>query len=229
MNGRSTAPLSTLLTTSAFLLALAGAACSAGGRGPSGGGNSGGAGGDEDPGATGGKIGGSVSPDAATGPKGDPDPGTGGAVSTGGRDGTGGADATGGSVGTGGSKGTGGAGGKLDAGAGGSTGGDAGAGAPTFSEVYRRIMAMTPDVPASSCWGPCHAGPGTAKAMLKIDMTTQEKAYPGVMKMVVPGKAATSKLYTEINTGAMPEKKPKLSAALIKLVADWINAGAMNN
>jgi hypothetical protein len=228
MNGRPTAPLSTLLTTSAFLLALAGAACMAGRRGPSGGGDStGGAGGDEDPGDTGGKTGGYVSPDAASGGKGGP--GTGGAVSTGGPDGTGGSDATGGAVGTGGTKGTGGAGGKLDAGAGGMTGGDAGAGAATFSEVYRRIMAMTPDVPASSCWGPCHAGPGTAKAMLKIDMTTKEKAFPGVMKLVVPGKATSSKLYTELNTGGMPEKKPKLPAALIKLVADWINAGAMNN
>jgi len=222
MNGRLPTSISTLLTTSAFLLALAGAACSAGGRGPSGGDYTGGAGGDENPGDTGGKTGGYVSPDAAaTGGKGSP--GTGGSVSTGGSDGTGGAVGTGGSMGTGGSTG------KSDAGAGGTSGGDAGTAAPTFTQVYARVMAMMPEVPASSCWGPCHAGPGTAKALAKIDMTTKEKAFPGVMKLVVPGNARTSKLYMEINTGAMPEKKPKLPATLIKLVADWINAGAMNN
>jgi len=125
--------------------------------------------------------------------------------------------------------GTGGSTGKSDAGAGGTSGGDAGTAAPTFTQVYARVMAMMPEVPASSCWGPCHAGPGTAKALAKIDMTTKEKAFPGVMKLVVPGNARTSKLYMEINTGAMPEKKPKLPATLIKLVADWINAGAKND
>jgi hypothetical protein len=222
MTGRLTTTISTALTTSAFLLALAGAACSSGGRGPSGGGDTGGAGGEEEP--TGGKTGGHVSPDAASGGK-----GTGGSDDTGGATGTGGSTSTGGSTGsggstsTGGSSGTGGSTGKPDAGA------DSGAAAPTFTEVYTRIMSMMPEVTVSSCWGPCHAGPGTAKAMQKIDMTTKEKAYPGVMKLVVAGNPARSTLYNEINQGKMPEKKPKLPAALIKLVADWITAGAKNN
>jgi hypothetical protein len=223
MNGRLPAPITPLLTTTAFLLALTGAACDQGGRGPGHPMDStGGAGGDEAPGDTGGKTGGYVSPDAAAGGQG-------------GDDATGGSMATGGSVGTGGSMGTGGAKGMGGSGAGGSTGKeDAGSGgasgsAPTFSDVYDQIMAMTPTVPVSSCWGPCHAGPGARDALAKINMTTKALAWTGVMKTVVPGNAATSKLYTDLATGKMPQKKPKLPANLIKLVADWINAGAMNN
>jgi hypothetical protein len=33
----------------------------------------------------------------------------------------------------------------------------------------------------------------------------------------------------ELNTGAMPMMKPKLPAALITMVADWIRAGALDN
>jgi hypothetical protein len=219
MNGRLPAPRHVLLTT-AFLFALGGAAClsDGGGRRPSGSGDpTGGAAGEEDPGDTGGKTGGYVSHDAA--PTGGED--------TGGSLGTGGSRGTGGSTGNGGSTGTGDSSGKDGGSAGGSTG-DGGA-APTFSDVYDQIMSMTPAVPKSSCWGPCHAGPGVAKAMLKIDMTTKEKAWVGVMKLVVPGNAATSKLYLQISAGKMPQNKPKLPANLIKLVADWINAGAMNN
>jgi hypothetical protein len=220
MHERLPAPRTARLTTSFFLLALV-VACSAGGRGPSGGGDTGGAGGDE-PEDTGGRSG-HPAPDAAA-------PGK---VGTGGSMGAGGLDDTGGSMGTGGREGTGGRGGSggamgRDAG-GDASSGDAGA-APTFSEVYARIMSQTPEVPVSSCQtGPCHGSPGTAKAIAKIDMTTKERAWVGVMKLVVPRNPAGSKLYTELNTGGMPEKKPKLPATLIKLVADWIRAGAMNN
>jgi hypothetical protein len=106
---------------------------------------------------------------------------------------------------------------------------DAGPVSPTFTQVYQQIMSQTPAVPVSSCWGPCHAGPGVAKAMAKIDMTSKEKAWLGVMKLVVPRNASASKLYMELNTGKMPEKKPKLPANLLQLVAAWINAGAMND
>jgi hypothetical protein len=108
-------------------------------------------------------------------------------------------------------------------------GGGTDGGAPTFTEVYDRIMSETPDVPASGCWTACHAGPGIAKALAKIDMNTREKAWIGTMKLVVPRNPGASKLYTELATGKMPEKKPKLPPALIQLVADWINAGAPND
>jgi len=215
MNGRLPAPISLWLTTSAFLLAVAGAGCSAGGRGPSSG-DTGGAGGDEDTGGSGGHA----APDGAVK----------GMTGTGGSDDTGGAGGTGGAKGTGGAVGTGGSGGKADAGADARSGSSDAGPAPTFTQVYSQVMSQAPAVLVSSCWGgPCHAGPGTAKALAKIDMNTKDKAWAGVMKLVVPRNAAGSKLYTEINTGKMPEKKPKLPANLIKLVADWINAGAMNN
>jgi hypothetical protein len=210
------------LMTSALLAALGAAACSGGGPARPGADDpSGGTGGDEGPAGTGGSkaTGGST--------------GSGGSAGSNGT-GSGGSPGTGGFPGTGGSPGTGGAGGKADAGVRDAGVRDAGAAdaaptAPTFTQVYAQIMSSTPAVTASSCWGPCHAGPGTAKAMAKIDMTTQEKAYPGVMKLVMPGNATRSKLYMEINTGAMPEKRPKLPANLIQMLAAWINAGAMNN
>jgi hypothetical protein len=159
--------------------------------------------------------------------------GTGGHTGTGGKGSTGGSSGSGGSGGTAGSGGSGGGSGdNADAGAGtgGSSGKDAGSAAATFTQVYEQIMSQTPAVPASSCTvGPCHGTPGAIKARAKIDMASKDKAWTGVMKLVVPKSPATSKLYTELSTGKMPEKKPKLPANLIKLVADWINAGAMND
>jgi hypothetical protein len=152
-------------------------------------------------------------------------------MTNGGVGGDGGSGAVGGSGGTSGSGGTGG-GTTHDAGADSmpATSKDAGASGPTFTMVYSQIMSQSPMVPVSSCWaGACHAGPGGKDALAKIDMNSQAKAYLGVMKLVVPGKPATSKLFTEINLGKMPEKRPKLPPALIKLVSDWITAGAMNN
>jgi hypothetical protein len=178
---------------------------------------------------------------------GDPtaDGGSGGADPIGGQGGQGLGGRTGG-----GSGGQGGSGGSAGGGAGGGSaskpdagtdtlpsnpmvpdaGKDAVASAPTFTQVYARIMSQTPEVPASGCWaGPCHAGPGAAKPLAKLDLNTRDKALVGVLKLVVPRNAVGSKLYMELISGKMPEKKPKLPPALLQLVAAWINAGAMND
>jgi hypothetical protein len=148
-----------------------------------------------------------------------------------------------GKAGTGGGAGMGAAGANGKAGTGGGAGSgapdggttsDAGAGdggtAPTFTMVYNLIMGPTPMVPASSCaGGPCHRDPGSGKGLEHMDMNTKASAYTSAKKYVVVGNPNSSKLYTEINSGAMPEGKPKLPANLIKLVADWIRAGALDN
>ncbi len=45
----------------------------------------------------------------------------------------------------------------------------------------------------------------------------------------VAGNAMSSVLWMQVNSGAMPQGKPKLSQANIDMIAAWINAGAMNN
>ena len=89
------------------------------------------------------------------------------------------------------------------------------------------MVLNAPSSSKSSCSGNgCHI-PGPASG---IAFDTQAHAYQTLLSLAVkPGSAATSTLYTEIDSGLMPKGRPKLSAALIALVASWINAGALNN
>lgn len=159
--------------------------------------------------------------------------GTSGAAGTGAA-GTSAAGGTTGAAGTG-AAGTKAAGGTTgSAGTSGSDGGvsaDAGSDAPpTFTMVYEQILGPTPQVAASSCAGAmCHRDPGGGKGIEHINMNTKAMAYVGVKKFLVAGNPTGSKLYTEVNTGAMPMGKPKLPANLIKMISDWIKAGALDN
>ena len=138
--------------------------------------------------------------------------------------GSGGKAGLGGVTGTGGISGRGGAGGQSGNQG---TGGAAGGPAATFTQVYTMILDA-PSSSKSSCAGSgCHIpAPGAAG----ISFDTQADAYQTLLSnAVAPGNAAKSTLYTNISSGAMPRGKTKLSAALIALVASWINAGALNN
>ncbi len=192
--------------------------------GGSGGGSNGGAGGA----ATGGKGG------AASGGRGGNSSGGIGGSSSGGNGGSssggnGGSSSTSGGNG-GSSTGGGGNGGSATGGMGGSaTGGMTGT-AATFTEVYAKIMSKTPAMPASSCnTSACHGSGGDDMAVAKIDMSSQSKAYAGASRLVMAGKPTRSPLFTELNSGDMPKDKPKLSAALLQLVSDWITAGARDD
>jgi hypothetical protein len=140
--------------------------------------------------------------------------GTGGTTGTGGR-GTGGTTGTGGIKGTGGVTGTGGV-----KGTGGTTGtGGTGGAAPTFTQIYTQILVVY-------CAGSqCH-DPGSASG---VAFSTQSSAYTSVSKYVTAGNGAGSSLYKTLSSGAMPQGKPKLSAANLALVQAWIDAGALNN
>jgi hypothetical protein len=140
--------------------------------------------------------------------------GPGGSTGTGGR-GTGGTTGTGGIKGTGGVTGTGGV-----KGTGGTTGtGGTGGAAPTFTQIYTQILVVY-------CAGSqCH-DPGSASG---VAFSTQSSAYTSVSKYVTAGNGAGSSLYKTLSSGAMPQGKPKLSAANLALVQAWIDAGALNN
>jgi hypothetical protein len=140
--------------------------------------------------------------------------GTGGTTGTGGR-GTGGTTGTGGIKGTGGVTGTGGV-----KGTGGTTGtGGTGGAAPTFTQIYTQILVVY-------CAGSqCH-DPGSASG---VAFSTQSSAYTSVSKYVTAGNGTGSSLYKTLSSGAMPQGKPKLSAANLALVQAWIDAGALNN
>jgi hypothetical protein len=119
--------------------------------------------------------------------------------------------------------------GASDGGAG-QGGGGADAGAVTFTMIYNLILGPTPQVAASSCGGAvCHHSPGGGMGITHIDMKTKATAYTGVKKYVVAGNVNGSKFFTEVNTGAMPEGKPKLPQNLITMISDWIKAGALDN
>ena len=53
-------------------------------------------------------------------------------------------------------------------------------------------------------------------------------SYAGVRAALIAGNAASSKLFTEVNSGQMPPAGP-LSALQITAIQNWINAGALNN
>jgi mono/diheme cytochrome c family protein len=53
--------------------------------------------------------------------------------------------------------------------------------------------------------------------------------YTGVMKFVVSSNAASSRLYTEVNSGSMPDNSTKLPQVQIDAIRTWINSGAPNN
>jgi hypothetical protein len=135
--------------------------------------------------------------------------GHGGSVATG----RGGSTGAAGSTGVAGSTGHGGSTGTPD---GGTTDGGTTA---TFTQVYTTILSVY-------CTGSSCHNPGTKG---NVNFASQAMAYSTLKSRVVAGNSASSTLYTDVNTGKMPDSKPKLSAANIALIKAWIDAGALNN
>jgi hypothetical protein len=156
--------------------------------------------------------------------------GTNGAAGTSAAAGSNGAAGTSAAAGSNGAAGTKGAAGTTGAAGTSGAAGTQGNVTPTFTMIYNQILGPTPTVIASSCGGgTCHLAPGGGKGLEHINMTTKALAYTGVKKFVVVGNPNGSKFFTEVNTGAMPEGRPKLPANLIKMISDWIMAGALDN
>jgi cytochrome c5 len=87
----------------------------------------------------------------------------------------------------------------------------------TFTEVQSKILAQ-------SCTR-CHSG---AHPSGKIDLSSYESlmARP---KTVVPGAPNQSLIYTEIESGSMPPRGPRIDPQLVQLLNDWIQEGAKND
>jgi hypothetical protein len=90
--------------------------------------------------------------------------------------------------------------------------------APTFTDVYTLLD--------SSCSGSrCH-DPGRQAG---VSLTSQATAYTSVSGYVTPGTATRSTLYAVLSRGSMPPGGPRLSSADLKMIADWIDAGALDD
>jgi len=74
----------------------------------------------------------------------------------------------------------------------------------------------------------CHGGEKTREG---YEVNSYDKVMAGSDngQMIVPGDSAKSDLVKLIKTGKMPKKEPKLSDEQIRLISDWIDAGALNN
>lgn len=74
----------------------------------------------------------------------------------------------------------------------------------------------------------CHGGERTSRA---LDLKTFESLMAGSQNgaVIVPGQADSSKLVQAIQSGKMPKRGTKWTADQLKLLVDWVNAGAQNN
>jgi len=74
----------------------------------------------------------------------------------------------------------------------------------------------------------CHGGENTNASLVL-------KSYADVMQgsengpVIEPGKSADSLLIELITNGKMPKKGPKLLPAQIRIITQWVDAGALNN
>lgn len=202
-----------------------------GGKGGSGGSGSGGSSGKGGSGGSDGK-GGSGGSDGKGGSGSGGSDGKGGSGGgTGGKGGSGGSGAMGG---MGGGSAMGGMGGTAAGGMGGTAAGGMGGTAAevTFTMVFDTILSKAKGT-AMGCTGGCHSSP---QGDAGVDFSDKTKAYASLTNtnepMVVAGNAMQSKLYKVLVPGGspmMPKGQSPLSADRVKLIADWINAGAKND
>ncbi len=84
----------------------------------------------------------------------------------------------------------------------------------TFTEVSQQILQP-------KCVG-CHSG-GNQPNLSSYAGFATNTAY------VVPGNPSASALYDAVQSGAMPQGGPPLSADQVALIGNWISQGALNN
>ena len=74
----------------------------------------------------------------------------------------------------------------------------------------------------------CHGGDQTKAG---LDLTTYDSLMAGSFNgsVIVPGNSAGSFLVQQVTSGKMPKRGSKLTAEQIKIISEWIDAGALNN
>jgi hypothetical protein len=104
---------------------------------------------------------------------------------------------------------------------------DAGIDAPrpvTWSAIYNNLL-VNQSYPSNCTGSSCH-DPGSEKG---IDLSTPQKGYTTISRRLVPGSPDSSELVTVLQSGSMPETRPRMTAADLDLVRAWIQAGALDN
>ena len=82
---------------------------------------------------------------------------------------------------------------------------------PTYSSISTQILQK-------GCVS-CHGGDGG----YSFD------SYSNTMRAVTAGSPSSSRLYTAILSGSMPQSGTHPSAAQLQVISDWITAGAQND
>lgn len=96
--------------------------------------------------------------------------------------------------------------------------------AVTWTAVYQNLL-INQNKPSNCTGASCH-DPGTQKG---LDLSTPEMGYATISRRVVPGAPDASDLISVLQSGYMPQGRPKMPAADIDLVRAWIQAGALDN
>lgn len=101
-------------------------------------------------------------------------------------------------------------------------GGAGGGGLPVATPLQAKFSSISEKILVPKCVG-CH-GPTRADEGVRYD------THAATLRTVVPGNAASSRLHRECNTGTMPpDNSLRLTTEEVAIMAEWINAGALNN
>ena len=94
----------------------------------------------------------------------------------------------------------------------------------TWSGIYQDLL-VNQSYPSNCTGSSCH-DPGIEKG---LDLSTPHMGYLTITHRLVPGSPDSSELVTVLQSGSMPEKRPRMAAADIDLIRAWIQAGAVEN
>jgi len=94
----------------------------------------------------------------------------------------------------------------------------------TWSGIYQNLL-VNQSYPSNCTGTSCH-DPGIEKG---IDLSTPHLGYTTISHRLVPGSPDSSELVTVLQSGSMPEKRPRMAPADIDLIRAWIQAGAVEN
>ena len=96
--------------------------------------------------------------------------------------------------------------------------------AASWTQIYTTMLA-NPAYPSSCAGASCH-DPGKSKG---VDLSSAATGYLTLRAQVVPGSPDTSRLVLDLQSGRMPEGRPRMPAQDVDVVRAWITAGALDN
>jgi len=94
----------------------------------------------------------------------------------------------------------------------------------TWSSIYADLLA-NPSYPSNCAGALCH-DPGKEK---RIDLSSAATGYASLRPRVVPGSPSGSELVLILQSGSMPQGRPRMPADAMARIRAWIQAGAQQN